>query len=166
MNDLNINLKDVLRNRIPELLKFVGEDTSFSWASLNKKINKYHIKKIENYVYDNTMVNECSLLDVILIAIVLKERSAILLLNYIRKLFENLNKYLIANEKLLLRCKVYDILINFDHKYLNFLGEFSVLCLFCSNSIYTLLDVEYELPSGKKIDYLVRQNEDSKIEQM
>jgi hypothetical protein len=57
------------------------------------------------------------------------------------------------NEIKLVGSHIYNILIQKDRSYLNFLGELACLVLIKKQYSYRLNKIEYKLPNGKRIDF-------------
>lgn len=79
------------------------------------------------------------------------------LLHFFEKLLEETLMYINAKEIPKIRKTIKDILLNVDHKYLNFIGEIAVLNNLMKTNLYELEAVEASLPDSKStIDFKIR----------
>ena len=135
---------------IPELIDFIGEE-NFPWDDVEKKFDR----KIQERVSETkgeTITIEASIFDQI---ILLKKGDSDYhgLMDFYNKLFHQLKSLLNKKEKRLILKIIKNLLISFDSKYLNYLGELSVLYQLKRTNNFTLLEVEKVLPNGKSIDF-------------
>jgi hypothetical protein len=77
-------------------------------------------------------------------------------LDFINKLCGELSELLNEEEKKLISLNIYNMLISFDLKYLNFFGEILVLNNLMKTKKYRLHAVEIKLSNGKEIDFVLQ----------
>lgn len=161
----NFAIENRLRDYFPILFELLNKN-SIDWKSVTKTFTK----KFEDYQElqekkDTPLKIQASFYNIVTEAIK-NEPSAIRLLDYIQKLFEELTDVLDEKEKSLIQDNIFGILTNIDSKYLNFLGELSVLLTLKKTSPIYLAGTEIPLdptkPDGIKIDFLLRNNETGK----
>lgn len=148
-----VDLKAKLQLHLPVLITLMG-DTPFTWVDVNRLfIEKYSIRH-ENYVAANHyLVVEINFFDVISQAL-LGNRNYLLLYTYFKRLMEELDMQLAPEKKALLSGTFRSLLTNWDLKFLNFIGELSVLNNLLKSG-YQLDIVEEEMPNGKHMDFTV-----------
>ncbi len=153
-------VKENLKLFIPALIEFVdGQD--FPWG----KIDKLFSDKITDRISESngeTIVVEASIYDII-VAAKKQNSSAIGLLDFLNKLFEELTDTLDSDEKSLIKSNVKQMLISLDSKYLNFLGEIATLNNLIKSNVYRLVDIEHKIANGKSIDFKLRHIEQNKF---
>jgi uncharacterized protein YlaI len=143
-------VKENLRIFIPALVDLVDEK-DFPW----EKINNLFTQKIKDRISDSNgeiIKVEASIYDIIVEA-KKQNLTAIGLLDFLNKLFEELTDNLEASEKLLIKSNVKQMLISLDNKYLNFLGEIATLNNLIKSKAYRLIAIEERIPNGKSIDF-------------
>lgn len=144
-----INIQERLRVYFPILFELL-DNNKIDW----KAVGKTFTKKYEQYQKKHeettaTFQIEASFYSIITAAIK-REKGAIMLLDYIQKLFEELTDKLDSNEKKQIRKTIFGFLTNIDAKYLNFLGELSVLNQFKRRTDFKLIQTEAKILSSKK----------------
>jgi hypothetical protein len=135
-----------LLNYIPELIDFIGEE-KFPWDDIEKKFNQRVSKK-----NGDSIVIEASIFDQI-ISIKKGDSDYIGMIDFYNKLFYQLKLLLNQEEKKLILRTIKNLLVSFDSKYLNYLGELSALYQLKRTNNFILLEVEKNLPNGKSIDF-------------
>jgi hypothetical protein len=154
-----------LRDYFPVLFDLLGNN-SIDWRAVTKAFTK----KYEEYQKlqekrDIPLRIQASFYNIVTQAIK-NESSAIRLLDYIQLLFEELTDILDEKEKKLIKNNILGMLTNLDLKYLNFLGELSVLLTLKKTLPIDLVGTEIPLDpnksSGVKIDFLIRNNQTGK----
>jgi hypothetical protein len=81
------------------------------------------------------------------------DSNCIGMMDFYNKLFHQLKLLLSKKEKMLILNIIKNLLVSFDSKYLNYLGELSVMYQLKRTNNFTLLEVEKVLPNGKSIDF-------------
>lgn len=153
-------VKKNLQIFIPALIELVdGQD--FPWDKIDKLFSKKIQDRISKYNGETTIV-EASIYDIIVSA-KKQESSAVGLLHFLNKLFEELTDTLEKNEKILIKNNVKNMLISVDSKYLNFLGEIATLNNLIKSKTYRLAGIEHKIPNGKSIDFKLRHIEKNKF---
>lgn len=156
MENESLDLKGKLEIRFPILFKVLGKN-KLDWKSITRTFVKRHKKYNKRFEQTGKYsIVEASFYDII-VASMKGEQSALRLLDYIQKLFEELDEILSDEERKEIVDNLYGFLSNIDLKYLNFLGELSVLNLYKRRSGYKLLATEEALShtdiKGTKIDF-------------
>ncbi len=161
--ELEINIKDNLRQYLPSIFLLLNEN-NIDWKNITikyqKELNSRFLKL--NDAKKNgkeTIQIEACLFDIIT-RVAVSDISFFNLLKFFDDLFINLAAKTTEAEKKLLRTTIYNLLINTDTKYLNFIGELAVLNNL-KNTGFELLQTEQPLTSSKestKIDFTVKQN--------
>jgi len=113
----------------------------------NRKINQRVSKK-----NGDSIVIEASIFDQI-ISIKKGDSDYIGMIDFYNKLFYQLKLLLNQEEKKLILRTIKNLLVSFDSKYLNYLGELSALYQLKRTNNFILLEVEKNLPNGKSIDF-------------
>lgn len=146
-------VKENLRIFIPALVNLVDEK-DFPW----KKIDNLFTQKIKDRIAESngeTFKVEASIYDIIVEA-KKQNLTAIGLLDFLNKLFEELTDNLETREKRLIKSNVKQMLISLDSKYLNFLGEIAALNNLIKSKAYRLITIEEKISNGKSIDFKLR----------
>jgi hypothetical protein len=138
------NIQEKLKIYFPILFELLN-DNKIDW----KMVEKTFFRKYEQYQKKHTKTNspfqiEASFYSIIT-ASIKGEKPAIMLLDYIQKLFEELADNLDDAEKKEIKTTVFGFLTNIDTKYLNFLGELSVLNQFKRRTPFKLVKTEEKL---------------------
>jgi hypothetical protein len=152
MNLVKANLEAYL----PALAE-LADGRDFPWT----KIDKLFQKKLDERTtasQGQSMEVEASLYDLI-ISLKKQETRAVGLLHFIERLAEELLNRLSLVEKQLISGNMKQLLLSFDSKYLNFLGELAVLNKLLKFSAYRLTAVERPLSNQKSIDFMLQNEE-------
>lgn len=148
-NELRFDVEFHLKTRFPILFQLLGPN-KINWKQVNKTFTKKFIEyKERSNRLKSTFPIQASFYHIIISAMK-GEQSAQRLLDYIQLLFENLIKLLDPFEKKEITKILFGFLTNMDLKYLNFLGELSVLYLYKCNLGYALIKTEVPVLSNKK----------------
>jgi hypothetical protein len=139
-----------LLNYIPELIDFIGEE-KFPWDDVEKKFNRKINQRVSKKNGDSIVI-EASIFDQI-ISIKKGDSDYIGMIDFYNKLFYQLKLLLNQEEKKLILRTIKNLLVSFDSKYLNYLGELSALYQLKRTNNFILLEVEKNLPNGKSIDF-------------
>lgn len=143
-------VKENLSTFIPSLVELIGEN-DFPWEAIDKKFNK----KIDNILASSNgdvISIETSIFNQI-ISIKQGKSDYRGFLDYYNKLFSQLNILLDKHEKKCILQNIKNLLMSFDLKYLDFLGELSVLYKLKASKRFNLLGTETLLPNNKRIDF-------------
>lgn len=153
-------VKENIKLFLPALIEIVG-DSDFDWNYIDnlfsKKLNERTLK-----AGGGTLLIEATIYDII-IQVKKGNQEAIRLLSFFQKLLEELSTNLIEEEQKLVKKNVRNLLISFDSKYLNFVGEIAVLNNLLKSKMYRLEDVETKLSSKKSIDFTVKKIDNRKL---
>lgn len=146
--------KNIIQIYLPALINLLGDDQKFSWKKIDKLINRIINNRIEKYGNETITVN-ATIFDV-MIAAQKGTKEAIMQLEFLNLLFNDLNQLLNEKEKSLIRSIIENILKSPNNNYINFVGEIGALVNLMSTGLYRLENVEYPLESGKSIDFQLR----------
>ena len=154
-----------LRDYFPILFELLDQN-SIDWKSVTKTFTKKFVEYQERQEKNETPLKiQASFYNIVTEAIK-NEPNAIRLLDYIQKIFEELTDILDSKEKHLIKENIFGMLTNMDLKYLNFLGELSVLLTLKKTLPVLLTGTEIPLDptkaDGVKIDFLFRNIETEK----
>jgi hypothetical protein len=139
-----------LSNYIPELIDFIGEE-KFPWDAVEKKFDRKIDQRVSE-INGDSIVIEASIFDQI-ISIKKGHSDYIGMIDFYNKLFYQLKLLLNQEEKKLIFNTIKNLLVSFDSKYLNYLGELSIIYQLKRTNNFILLEVEKVLPNGKSIDF-------------
>lgn len=158
-----INIELQLRKHLPTIFDFFGESTlkTAQWQKINDNFFKNQEERKRRYkANDNYLVVERSIYDVIRAAEA-GDLKASMLLSFIKKVFEELSTSIPPLERLKLKKTIFNLLISFDAKYFNYLGELLVLNNILKNEEYRLGGVEIKITKNKTADFLIIKNDNS-----
>jgi len=138
------NIQEKLTDYFPILFELLNNNR-IDW----KMVEKTFAKKYEEYQIKHQKTNspfriKASFYNIIT-ASIKKEKGALMLLDYIQKLFEELTDKLDSDEKKEIKSTIFGFLTNIDSNYLNFLGELSVLNQFKTRTNFKLVKTEEKL---------------------
>lgn len=163
MDELNLNLPDLrkdVKTALPILFEFVPE-TDRAWGIANKL---YRVEVEKNYrkAANSIIEVEATLHDIIRKALK-GDAQAARMLDFFKKLLEELTMYCSVEDGNKIRKTIREMLINMNHRYLNFFGEIAVLNNLMKTGDYYLDQVEARLlDSPKTIDFAIRKKESGK----
>jgi hypothetical protein len=149
-----VNLNQSLSRYIPSLTQLIG-DRDFAWVDINRRFIEFMTGRLNDYrAGGNFLQVPITFYDVVSQAM-LENRKYVYLFTYFNNMLSELNSTLPENKKHLLRGIVKSMLTNWDMKFLNFVGELSVLNNLLKTS-FQLDQVEEIMENGKRIDFTVR----------
>ncbi len=159
---LEINIKDNLQEYLPSIFLLLNNE-NIKWDKIAMKYqdelySRLSKSKIAKEGNDITSYEVC-LFDVIT-RVVMGDFSFYNLLKFVDDIFRNLAKKTTEAEKKFLKDTMYNVLINTDKNYLNFIGEFAALNNM-KNEEWELLSTEQPLTDNKKsikADFEIRKN--------
>jgi hypothetical protein len=147
-----LDIQNNLKRYFPSLFE-VLEDGAISWASINKSfIRELEKRKARMEPGQQTIMVKANLYDVITASDNGNQQAA-RLLDFFSKLFEELGKRLSSADKKKLHTTVFNILVNLDWTYLNYLGELATLNQLIKSGGYQFLGTEVNLGNGKGGDF-------------
>lgn len=139
---------------LPSLMEVIG-DMHLDWDNIDKMfLDKYQqrVKLANGGILEN--VSAC-VYDIIVEA-KKENRSAIIYLNFLNRLFSELSVNISDKERQLIKTNIRNFLTRLDKDYLNYVGEIAVLNNLLNSKLYTLDKVEKKLPNGKSIDFTMK----------
>ena len=149
-----VDLESRLKQYMPAMFLLLAEKNlkAQQWRNLNKRFVEEHNRRVDEYARNNDyLLVEANLYDLIN-AVFGGDKSALHLVGYIDVLFKALDKNLLPQEKAMVRNTIYNALINFDHKFRNFIGELAVLNNAVEGRRYSLSAIEkVTIPSYTEI---------------
>ncbi len=151
MKTFQSDILPIFKRYLPSLVSLI-DGNDFSWNKLNTKFSKKVNQRTVEYNLKGKLVVEASIYDIITKAAE-NDSSAIRLLDFFEQTFDKLNLLLNQDEKKIIKSKIYDLLANFDLKYLNFFGELAVLNKIIETKQHKIVGTELTLSTGKKIDF-------------
>ena len=154
-------MNNVLRNLsfyLPSIFTIIDEN-DLDWTNIDSLFKKKIEKRIQE-CKGETIIVETTIYDLI-IEVKKKNSQALRLLDFINKLFYELSGNLDTLEKQLVKNNIRNILINFDMRYLNFIGEIAVLNSLMKTKKYSLEGIETKLSNNKSIDFKLKQYSDN-----
>lgn len=135
---------------MPSMYNFLPNALSKKqWLLLSTNLETKISQRKNHFLENGALKVETNFYD-LLVATFQQDESAFYMLNYIEVLFKKLTIYLNDDERIKLKDTVYGVLTNLDHKYLNFVGELSILSNLMGTRTYRLVGVETGIISGKK----------------
>ncbi|BAO76449.1 hypothetical protein [Winogradskyella sp. PG-2] len=144
------HVKENLRYYLPSIVEFIGEQ-EFPWTKVNARFNKKIEKRIEEATGE-TFTVEASIYDIIIACKKgLKDYEGLLF--FFNSLFEELIKNTEDNTRAVIKTTVWNLLISFDSKYLNYIGELAVLNNLLKSKTVELIKCEVSLDNKKSIDF-------------
>ncbi len=156
-----VDLKAKLEQHLPVLISFIG-NMPFAWFDVNRLfIEKYAVRYAKYLAANNYVKVEINFYDVISQTL-LGNKNYLPLYTYFTKLLEDLDVRLSREKKALLADTFRSLLTNWDLKFLNFIGELSVLNNLLKSG-YKLEMVEEEMPNGKHMDFTLQNERGNKI---
>lgn len=161
----SFDIENKLRVYFPVLFELLDKN-SINWKSVNKTFKKKfeYFQQLQAKV-DTPLRIQASFYNIITEA-VKEDAGAVRLIDYIQTLFEELTNILDKEEKVLIKGNIFGMLTNMDLKYLNFLGELSVLHRLKKTLPIKLIATETPLDKdqsdGAKIDFLISNTETGK----
>lgn len=156
-----IDVEQTLRTYYPTFFNLLGKN-NISWASITKAYQTVLIERAGKFeTPESTIIVEPNFLDMVTRAMRgdLKYHAHISFLNH---LIQTLSKWLSEDERTVLSGTIYNLLVQPDLRYLNFIGELATLWKFKKLG-YTLHKVEIpvnpEKPKSTKIDFVFLKDE-------
>lgn len=154
-----------LRIYYPAIFRFLGT-RKINWKRISENLEHLiNIRKDDvTKSHLGYIQSELCLLDLITQR-VLNNTTNIHLSEFFNAVLENLLNQTDEKERLLLSSTIFNTLINFERKYLNFVGELAVLSILKDLGFY-LEKTEYPLTNeknGKSIDFLFSKDGENKL---
>lgn len=160
-----MNVEQNLRIFYPAIFKFLG-NRKIGWRMISKNFESLISKRRNEIINSKTGViqSELCLLDLITQR-VLNNTSNLHLSEFFNAVLENLLNQTDEAERLLLSNTIYNALVNFDRRYLNFVGELAVLSILKDQGYY-LEQTEFPLTNdknAKRIDFLISKDGENRL---
>jgi hypothetical protein len=159
-----------LSRNVPTLLEFIG-DLDFPWDTIERKFSedlkrreREWKEKVQNLIAaglsreeaENTTIRIEACVYHLIVQAIKGNDTSIGFLHFLELLFQELTDNLLPNEKLLIRTCVKNMLMKFDLKYHDFLGEIAVLNYFIKLKTYRLEGIEKRIELSKPIDFKLK----------
>jgi hypothetical protein len=148
---LQVDIEPKLREYFPILFELL-EGIKLDWKRINTKFSETHLKRLTDYIRGNRELVESNFFDVLTEDRKGNKKGTKMLL-YFRILLEELSDNLSHDDKKKIKKTLYNLLIESDLNYLNYIGELSVLNLFLHKGIYKLHEIESPLGNGNGADF-------------
>ena len=145
---------------VPALVRLIGA-SPFPWKKFDELFNSEVKRRIEKGNGEPVTV-EATLYDIIIEA-KKENNSAIGLLHFLNRMFEELSTNLNETEKAFLRKNISDMLGSMTKEYLNYVGEIATLNNLIKTKAYRLEGVEEPMGNGKTIDFKLAKIESGKV---
>ncbi|MBO6659397.1 MAG: hypothetical protein JJ862_06185 [Roseivirga sp.] len=143
-------VKENLRLYLPAIVEFLGKH-DFPWTKVNSDFNKKIEKRLKEASGETSTV-EASIYDIIISCKKgLKDYEGLLV--FFNRLFEELIINTDDNTRAVIKTTVWNLLISFDSKYLNYIGELAVLNNLLKSKTVELIKCEVSLDNNKSIDF-------------
>lgn len=159
--DVEANLKVYLPSIFPLLES--RSITKEQWKTINSNLGKHFKKTRKAFLANNSFLQVETNFFTLLTAAVAGNEMASRLMGFIDAIFQSLNKSLGSEEKEKITNTIYSILVSLDHKYLNYIGELSVLASLVQDDKIVLLGVEDCIINKKTADFKILNTEDSSV---
>jgi hypothetical protein len=151
---LKVDLKAKLNEYLPVLFELL-DNKPFSWAKINDQFSTTHLTRLTNYFNGDRKPIEVNFYDVISESLN-GNASGTRMLTFFRNLLEELSIALEKQGKKMIRETLYNLLIEPDLNYLNYIGELAVLNLFVRKHKCELLEIASPLGNGNDADFRLR----------
>lgn len=154
LNLLMPDLRQEVKQNLPVLFEFIPEPNR-TWGKAQKLFNA-EVERNYSKAKGETIKIEANLY-LIIDKAQKGDGQAKRLLNFFQKLLEETLQHTSAKEIPKIRKNIKDILLNVDHKYLNFFGEIAILNNLLKQRYFQLEAVEAPLSDSKStIDFKIR----------
>lgn len=148
---LQVDMKTKLTEYFPALFTLL-ENEPLDWKAINEKFSANHLKRLTNYIHGDRQLLEANVYDIISEALN-GNSQARRMLSFFQHTLEELSRHLDLAGKKKLKKTLYNLLIETDLNYLNYIGELAVLNVFLWKDIYRLHDIESPLGNGNGADF-------------
>jgi hypothetical protein len=150
---LKLDVEQRLKEYFPILFDLL-DGQRIDWKSINRKFGEVFAKREKNFNNDITDKVQANFYDIISESLN-ENKQAIRMLNFFRTLLQDLNRVLSIDDKLKIKKTLFNLLIEFDLNYLNYIAELAVLYTFINSKQYHLNRIESPLGNNSKIDFLL-----------
>jgi len=163
MTENSINLEVMLKSHLPIIFELLNEQklTNYQWKKLNRNFIRIYEKRKKEYFKNNEYLLVKSNIYDLITSSIKGELKATMLLAFIKKTLEELTDNLSISEKKKLRTTVYNLLVSFDSKYYNYLGELLILNNLLRSKDYYLSEIESKIVNKKTADFLIKKRDDT-----
>lgn len=149
---INISIKDKMEEFLPELFQLI-EGQNVSWNSINKGFTKNHHRRREIYKNNPREQFEVTFYDLIGNVLIYNDSSSSKFLTYITMVIRRLNTGLDNKQKQMAGKIIRNLLKNISLDYIHSVGELFFLDKVIDTKQYELLEVEFKMKNGKRIDF-------------
>ena len=148
------SLKFNLETFTPGLIKLIG-DNPINWDDINNAFNIELSKRLVKLKNENkeTLIVSASLYDII-ISVRTGNIKAMRYLDFLNKVFLDLDSHLLEKDKKLVLKNIIQMLKAIDKRYISFVSELAVLNNLLKSKEYTLENIELRLPNNASIDFV------------
>lgn len=156
-----VDLKWRLRQYLPILFEFldVHDFSQEQWKKLNDNFLKQYHRRQRDYAAAGNYLEVIPNIYDLISAELKGNESATVFMTFLRKVLEELADYLSDREKKLIIKNLFDLMISYDQRFLNFLGELLVLNSIVKTRLYTLVEVESRIVNEKSADFLFKRKD-------
>lgn len=149
---IEIDLEQRLRMYMPSMFRLLGTGnlSKRKWKKINQKFIEVYNERTEDYKSNNNHLQVKANLYDLIISMIKGNASAARLLGYFDVLFKSLDNNLAVEQKPLVRNSLFNVLVEMDHNFRNYIGELSVLNNILEGGKYKLLGIESDIISQNK----------------
>lgn len=159
-----IDLESKLRRSLPILFELLGENyTHAQWDTINSNFIKVHNRREAESIKEPGKLFQVNLYSLIIAKEVHRSRTAFVFLDFLQRTLEELCDTLTPANKKELRRTLYQVLINFDHKYRNYFGELLILNNAVKHGAHRLVKIESPITESKTADFLLENEKEGRV---
>ncbi len=148
---IRVDLKAKLTGYFPVLFELL-ENEPFDWKTINDKFSTNHLRRLTNYIHGDREPMETNFYDVIAESLNGNPQGQ-RMVTFFRGTLEQLARSLDSAGRKKIKDTLYNLLIEMDLNYLNYIGELSVLNVFLWNKAFRLHAIESPLGNGNGADF-------------
>lgn len=154
---------------LPSLFRITEADPNFPWERIDRQFTTFLGQKLKNSDKEKLTGSDYSItLEACLFLVMIQarkgSRSAFEMLDYLNRLLSDLHANMAYGRLPLLSRIVKSLMVNFDLKFLNFVGELAVLNALLKGGVYELEGIEFGEKAMPTIDFKMKNLEDDLID--
>ncbi|RFS26224.1 hypothetical protein DVR12_00080 [Chitinophaga silvatica] len=152
-----INLEISVRHYLPIVFELLGERKikPSQWRKINDNYRKIKKDRFTNYLNNSQKLFEVNLYD-LFDMMEIGNRQAYFFLYLIKRSLEELCNAIPENNRYKLRDTLYNMLVQFDHKHRNYIGELLVLNNIVKSQQFELIEIEEPITNSTSADFFLR----------
>lgn len=162
---LPLDLETEVRVYLPIIFEILGEGkiTPKQWRKINENYKKTQEKRAADYWLKDITRYEVNLYDVFEMRRKGNKRAYVFL-DMLKKALEELCDALPVEDRVKLGDTIYHMLVQFDHKHRNYIGELLVLNNAVKKQQFSLVKIEAPITKTTSADFLLKNKSDGKEE--